>query len=127
MKKKRTTKMNLGEPSARTVQVKFVHQTATRVFIAGAFNDWRPEVSPMVPLGDSRWVKELLLPPGSYEYRLVVDGEWMPDPCASETAPNPFGGVNSILKTDTPCKPTLRARAARNKTTRICAYETNKN
>ena len=47
----------------------------------------------MVSLGDGRWAKELVLPPGVYEYRLVVDGEWMPDPRASETAPNPYGGT----------------------------------
>jgi hypothetical protein len=28
----------------------------------------------------------------------VVDGQWMPDPLAKETVPNPFGGRNSILK-----------------------------
>jgi len=38
------------------------------------------------------------LVPGTYEYCLVVDGQWMPDPLARETVPNPFGGVNSILK-----------------------------
>ena len=32
---------------------------------------------------------------GSY---LVVDGHWMPDPLATETVPNPFGGRNSILR-----------------------------
>ena len=41
---------------------------------------------------------ELALPPGTYEYRLVVDGEWIADPSAKETVPNPFGGVNSVLK-----------------------------
>jgi hypothetical protein len=52
----------------------------------------------MVPIGVDLWVKELVLPPGVYEYRLVVDGKWLPDPQASETAPNPFGGLNSVLK-----------------------------
>ena len=36
--------------------------------------------------------------PGTYEYCLVVDGKWMPDPLARETVPNPFGGSNSVLK-----------------------------
>ena len=81
-----------------TVHVKFIHQTATKVSIAGTFNDWRPAVTPMVSLGEGRWVKELVLPPGVYEYLLMVDGEWMLDPRASETAPNPFGGFNSVLK-----------------------------
>jgi len=78
----------------------FTHPTAARVCVAGTFNDWRPEATPMVPIGGGRWVKELVLPPGVYEYRLVVDGEWMPDPRASETAPNPFGGLNSVLKVE---------------------------
>jgi len=33
-----------------------------------------------------------------YEYRILVDGEWMSDPHAVETVPNPFGGLNSILR-----------------------------
>lgn len=80
------------------VHVEFSRPMATAVAIAGTFNDWRPEVTPMVSLGDGRWIKELVLEPGVYEYRFVVDGDWMPDPHASETAPNPFGEMNSVLR-----------------------------
>lgn len=52
----------------------------------------------MISLGEGRWFKELVLAPGFYEYRLVVDGEWIPDPSADETTSNPFGGINSVLK-----------------------------
>jgi hypothetical protein len=52
----------------------------------------------MHPLGDGRWLKETVLPAGTYEYLLVVDGQWIADPLAKETVPNPFGGVNSVLK-----------------------------
>ena len=38
------------------------------------------------------------LPPGTYEYCLVVDGNYIPDPQAQEAVPNPFGGWNSVLK-----------------------------
>jgi len=41
---------------------------------------------------------KLTLLPGNYEYCLVVDGEWRPDPQADETIANPFGGLNSVLK-----------------------------
>ena len=58
----------------------------------------------MMPVGEGRWVKELVLPPGVYEYRLVVDGRWMSDPQASETAPNSFGEFNSVLKVNGPAK-----------------------
>jgi 1,4-alpha-glucan branching enzyme len=115
MKKNRTTKINGNGSPVRKVHVEFVHQTARKVCIAGAFNDWRPEASPMFFLGDGRWGKELALPPGAYEYRLVVDGEWMPDPQAGETVPNPFGGVNSVLRTEEICEPTLWAKALRKK------------
>jgi 1,4-alpha-glucan branching enzyme len=67
------------------------------VCIAGSFNDWHPNATPMVALGNGRWVKELMLPPGRYEYRLVADGEWVDDPKAKEVAPNPHGGVNAVL------------------------------
>jgi len=70
------------------------------VNVAGSFNDWRPEATPMVSLGGGSWMKELTLPPGVYEYRFVVDSEWMPDPQAAETTPNPFGGVNSVIRVE---------------------------
>lgn len=31
----------------------------------------------------------------------MVDGQWMPNPLAKETVPNPFGGRNSIVKVAT--------------------------
>ena len=86
------------EPTLQPVHFEFTHPTASTVCIAGTFNDWDPEAKPMRPLGSGRWHKESDLPPGTYEYCLVVDGKWMPDPRARETVPNPFGGSNSILK-----------------------------
>ena len=38
------------------------------------------------------------LAPGTYEYCLVVDGQWISDPLAKETVANPFGGRNSIVE-----------------------------
>jgi 1,4-alpha-glucan branching enzyme len=82
----------------QVVDVRFRDPVATTVAIAGTFNDWRPGATPMISMGDGRWLKKLVLPPGRYEYRLVVDGEWIADPLAPETAPNPFGGFNSVLR-----------------------------
>jgi 1,4-alpha-glucan branching enzyme len=83
-----------------TVRVEFSHPTAAAVAIAGNFNDWRPDATQMVALGDGRWIKEVVLPPGIYEYCLVVDGQWMPDPLARKAVPNPFGGLNSVLEVE---------------------------
>jgi 1,4-alpha-glucan branching enzyme len=80
------------------VRFEFTHPTAASVCVAGTFNDWNAEAKPMHPLGGGRWLKESALPPGTYEYRLVVDGQWMADPLARESVPNPFGGRNSLLR-----------------------------
>lgn len=52
----------------------------------------------MVPIGEGCWMKDLTLPRGVYEYRIIADGEWMLDPLAAETVPNPFGGLNSVVR-----------------------------
>lgn len=98
MKKKQTNQAPGNGTLSQGIRLHFVHPTAALVCVAGSFNEWRPEVTPMVPMGEGRWMKELTLAPGVYEYRIVADGEWMPDPLARETTPNPFGGVNSIFK-----------------------------
>ncbi len=102
MKTKKTGNPVAGRQAAPEIFLDFTHPTAVAVCVAGTFNDWRPEATPMVSMGDGRWMKQLVLAPGSYEYCLVVDGEWMPDPLAKETAPNPFGGVNSVLRVSAP-------------------------
>ncbi|MBI2949189.1 MAG: hypothetical protein HYY23_16230 [Verrucomicrobia bacterium] len=80
------------------VRFEFADSTAGQVCIAGTFNGWRPEAAHMIPLGNGCWQKDLGLPSNTYEYCLVVDGEWRADPLAKETVPNPFGGMNSVLK-----------------------------
>jgi 1,4-alpha-glucan branching enzyme len=86
--------------STQLVQVRFefTHPTATTVCIAGTFNKWQPEAKTLHSTGVGHWWKDTALAPGTYEYCLVVDGQWMPDPLARETVSNPFGGRNSVLK-----------------------------
>ena len=84
-------------PPLAPVRLEFTHPTATTVCVAGTFNDWHAESKPMHPLGGGRWLKETVLPPGIYEYCLVVDGQWIADPRAKDSVSNPFGGRNSLL------------------------------
>src|SRR5215469_14063725 len=78
--KKQMKHQNGNGQTARRIRIEFTHRTASEVAIAGTFNDWRPDATQMVALGGGRWLKELALSPGVYEYRLVVDGAWMADP-----------------------------------------------
>lgn len=99
MKKRNQNNGNNGDtPESKRIHFEFASPTAESVSIAGSFNDWQPNATPMIALGQGRWAKDLALTPGDYEYCLVVDGQWIPDPQAAETVPNPFGGVNSVRK-----------------------------
>lgn len=84
--------------SLQPVRFEFTHPTASTVCIAGTFNNWQPQAKPMQSTKKGSWIKETNLAPGTYEYCLVVDGQFVPDPLACETISNPFGGLNSILK-----------------------------
>jgi len=94
------TKPTIGRAAShsRCVCLELTHETAQEVCIAGSFNDWHPAATPMIPIGGGHWRKELTLLPGRYEYRLVVDGQWVDDPAATELIPNPFGTANAVIE-----------------------------
>lgn len=79
------------------VMLELVNPAAKNVFVAGSFNGWKPESTPLKPAGGGRWVGDLSVKPGRHEYLFVVDGQWLPDPNAKEAVQNPFGGTNSVL------------------------------
>lgn len=79
------------------IHLEYVNPSAQSVYIAGAFNDWHPSVTEMLKADGGRWIKELALPPGNYEYRFVVDGKWVTDPNCRAAMANPFGSYNSVI------------------------------
>lgn len=83
-----------GQP---TISLELVKPDAKQVAVAGSFNDWKPERTPLVQAANGRWVGDLAVKPGRHEYLFVVDGQWLPDPNAKENVQNPFGGKNSVL------------------------------
>lgn len=84
--------------SKRLAVVKLNHSTARTVTVAGTFNGWHPESTPLGRVQQDEWVAELSLAPGDYEYRFVVDGQWVDDPNAQHYVSNGLGGQNSLLK-----------------------------
>ena len=68
------------------------------VQIAGDFNSWRPEPLRLVRGATGLfWQTAMQLSPGSYQYKFLVDGRWLPDPANENTTRNIFGSVNSII------------------------------
>jgi chromosome partitioning protein len=76
-----------------------LYPRAKDVQIAGDFNNWQPQNTPMQKVGNSGvWQTQLKLPVGRYRYRLVVDGQWQQDPYNELTELNPFGDYNSVVE-----------------------------
>jgi 1,4-alpha-glucan branching enzyme len=78
------------------VEFKLSANEAKSVAVAGSFNQWSTKKTPLRKEGEC-WTTTLKLPRGRYEYRFVVDGQWVSDPNAKESVANPFGGSNSVL------------------------------
>ena len=85
------------QPKLQHVVMHRTFPNAKTVCIAGSFNRWEPAATEMVNFGSDRWRLDLMLKPGKYEYRFVVDGNWSDDPVTHNQIPNPFGGHNSVL------------------------------
>jgi hypothetical protein len=72
---------------------------AHSVAVVGAFNDWRPEATPLADDDhDGVWDARVILPTGQHEYMFVVDGErWVSDPLAGRYVADGFGRQNAVL------------------------------
>jgi hypothetical protein len=74
----------------------------TSVHVAGSFNSW--PASPAAGgwaltyvQGMDAYVSKRSVPPGTHQYKFVIDGQWQVDDTNTNSAPDGFGGQNSIL------------------------------
>ena len=70
---------------------------AKEVHLVGEFNDWKSGSHPMQNDGNGRWKTTISLPEGQFQYKFLVDNNWVEDPENLRTCTNCFGTVNSIL------------------------------
>ena len=70
---------------------------AKEVILVGDFNNWNAKVHPMKKDKKGVWTRTLMLFPGNYEYKLLVDGQWQNDPGNDQVCSNCFGTQNNIL------------------------------
>jgi 1,4-alpha-glucan branching enzyme len=78
------------------VEFRFYRPQAARVFVAGTFNGWRPDDSPMHKDPDGWWHATLDFAPGVHQFRYVADGQWYIDFAAHGVEHGKFG-LNSLL------------------------------
>jgi len=83
--------------ATRSVVFSYAAAPGHSVALAGVFNDWDSNGTIMTfDAAVSAYRCELTLSPGTYEYKLVVDGEWLLDDSNPNFVSNDFGTLNSV-------------------------------
>jgi 1,4-alpha-glucan branching enzyme len=86
-------------PRGKHHTIAFKAPGAKSVVVTGSFCGWDPHGHPLRrDPARGVWTAILSLPPGRYEYRLLVDGQWQDDPGCEQRARNPFGGENCVFE-----------------------------
>jgi 1,4-alpha-glucan branching enzyme len=81
----------------KSVVFNFKAEPGKDVFVGGTFNKWNPRETKLEEKEGGVYTASLQLPLGRHEYRFIVDDVWYTDPENPETAPNPFGSMNSLV------------------------------
>jgi 1,4-alpha-glucan branching enzyme len=97
------TKNNQSKESVRYTLTRRAPD-AKEVLLAGTFNNWNPKANPMQRTANGMWSVTLHLAPGRYEYKYVIDGQWLREAACEESArgcphcvPNSLGSMNCVL------------------------------
>jgi 1,4-alpha-glucan branching enzyme len=94
--KKGKAKKKAVRKTIPSTEFSYTSEDAESVFLVGEFNDWNEEKFNMRRYKNGIFKKKIKLKPGSYQYRFIVDGEWIADPGNSESVANPYGSENSV-------------------------------
>ena len=94
----------MSKTKATPVEFNCCAPEAQAVQLAGTFNDWSTEATPMTKGEHDNWSVSLNLPPGRHEFKFVVDGQWCCEPGCDGTnrdcpkcVPNEFGTLNRFI------------------------------
>lgn len=93
------TRVELPPPSLKgntTFRLKG-HADASIVVLSGSFNDWN-QSQLLFGREGGEWVCRIDLDPGVYQYKFVVDGNWLLDPSNPDTAEDEAGNVNNVIE-----------------------------
>jgi hypothetical protein len=77
------TRGQFGTNDRTPVQFVFVDKQAASVTLAGDFNDWDRQATPLQRSAGGMWSVVVDLPPGTMTYSFIINGEiWVADPSA---------------------------------------------
>lgn len=83
--------------SKKKVSFAFYGPEAKDVFVVGDFNQWNETAHPMKKDSQGIWRKSIIVAPGSYEYKFLVNGKWENDQNNEVVRENTFGTRNNLF------------------------------
>jgi 1,4-alpha-glucan branching enzyme len=87
-----------ASPKSKRVRFKLPALRGKQVYLAGSFNAWAPRALRMKwNSKQSCYAASVVLAPGRYEYKFVIDGYWCIDPYCPDWVQNPLGSLNSVV------------------------------
>ena len=93
--------MEASPDRLREVSLIIDHPDARTASVVGSFNNWDPDETLMQKNENGIWAVTLVLSPGRYSYKFLIDGSIkITDPRSELVEPDGFGGLNSILVID---------------------------
>ena len=87
--------------AAKRVIFQVTASPKSSVSLAGTFNLWNAARHPMKHIsGAGKYTITLMLPKGEYEYKFVINGNWIVDPECRNWVRNAYGSLNSVIKVE---------------------------
>jgi 1,4-alpha-glucan branching enzyme len=87
-----------GAAGRKTVTFQLEAPHAGRVDYAGTLTQW--ELKPMKRGKDGTWKTTFRPQQGTYEYKFLVDHQWIEDPANHERTSDNHGGFNSVCRVE---------------------------
>lgn len=84
--------------SSKKITFEISAPSAKDVRLAGDFNSWDSNKTLLKKTKSGIWKRDLALRPGRYEYKYLVDGQWVKDPLNKLFVVNSYGTENSVVE-----------------------------
>ncbi|HPQ39716.1 MAG TPA: glycogen-binding domain-containing protein [bacterium] len=92
------TQSRTNPPKRRRITFNIQAAPGSTVSVAGDFNQWNVNGKLLKDKeNNGHFSGSMLLEPGRYEYKLIINGKWSLDPACSDTAKNDCGTLNNVL------------------------------
>jgi len=96
MTTRNTTKTTRKKKNNHLEEFTLSAPSATKVHLVGDFTNWQASPLPLSKEADGIWKAAIQLPPGSHQYRFLVDDQWCDDPACKVRVANPSGSENAV-------------------------------